>query len=255
MTTTHARSKEATIVEHYERLANRYDEFLYYSPAFVRTLTSKMVEELDLQQGDRFVDLGCGTAMYSLDILQQVPLATPVIGVDPIRDMLDRIPDGAPVTKVALGALAFSAQPGTYDKILMKEAVHHEDDRASLFGNLLHRLRPGGRLLLVHVPPTLTYPLFDAALKRAEQWHAHPDDLVGLLEGTGFTVTRTAVDVRHAIPTRAYFQMVENRYMSVLSSFSVEEIRAGLQEMEAKHGERETLEFTDHFDYITGIRP
>jgi SAM-dependent methyltransferase len=247
--------RTATIVEHYRRLAGQYDAFLYYSPEFVRTLTSKMIEALDLRKTDRFVDLGCGTAMYSLDIVKQVPLDSPIVGVDPIGEMLERIPGGAPVTPVALGALEFSARPGTYDKILMKEAVHHEPDRATLFANLFERLSPSGRLLLVHVPPTLSYPLFDKALRRAEQWHADPDELVARLGDAGFEVRRDAVDYPHAIPTKTYFKMVANQYMSVLSSFPQEDIAEGLAEMEQKYGSRPTLEFTDHFDYITGIRP
>ena len=248
-------TRDATVAEHYRRLAGRYDDFLYYSPQFVRALTSKMIEKLDLRASDRFVDLGCGTAMYSIDIARQVPLANPITGVDPFPEMLGRIPTDAPVMRVALGALAFSAQPGRYDKILIKEAVHHEEDRATLFANLFARLAPGGRVLLVHVPPRLTYPLFDKALRRAEQWHANPDDLVALLLRAGFAVDRDAVEVRHAIPRRHYFEMVENRYMSVLSSFSPEEIAEGLREMDAKYGGVETLAFIDHFDYLTGVKP
>ena len=75
------------------------------------------------------------------------------------------------------------------------------------------------------------------------------------LEKAGFEVSRDAVDYPHSIPTRTYFRMVANQYMSVLSSFSQREIADGLVEMERKYGSRETLEFTDHFDYITGIRP
>jgi len=248
-------SKDAIVAEHYRRLAGRYDEFLYYSPQFVRTLTVKMIEKLALRASDRFVDLGCGTAMYSLDIVRQVPLSHAITGVDPFPEMLARIPADAPVRRVALGALAFSALPGTYDRILMKEAVHHEEDRAALFANVSARLAPGGRLLLVHVPPTLDYPLFDKALRRAGQWHADPDELVTLLTRAGFAVDRDAVEIRHAIPRRRYFQMVESRYMSVLSSFSAEEIAEGLREMGEKYGGLETLVFTDHFDYITAVKP
>jgi SAM-dependent methyltransferase len=178
-----------------------------------------------------------------------------MIGVDPLPKMLGRIPPDTPVTRVRLGALAFSAQPATYDKILMKEAVHHEEDRAALFANLHARLAPGGRLLLVHVPPRLDYPLFHKALRRAEQWHADPGELVTLLTRAGFAVDRDAVEIRHAIPRRRYFQMVENCYMSVLSSFSAEEIAEGLREMGEKYGALETLVFTDHFDYITAVKP
>jgi hypothetical protein len=114
----------------------------------------------------------------------------------------------------------------------MKEAVHHEEDRAA----------------------KLDYPLFDKALRRAEQWHAAPGELVTLLTRAGFAVDRDAVEIRHAIPRRRYFQMVESCYMSVLTSFSAEEIAEGLREMEEKYGVLETLVFTDHFDYITAVK-
>lgn len=68
---------------HYRRLSTRYDEFLLYSPDFVGALTSKMIEMLELQPDEVIVDLGCGTGIYSNDILRQVPLKTEVVGVDP----------------------------------------------------------------------------------------------------------------------------------------------------------------------------
>lgn len=247
-------NRTQTVETHYQRLADHYDEFLHYSPAFIRALTSKMIAKLQLTARDRFVDLGCGTAMYTLDILAQVPLAHPVVGVDPIPQMLARIPPHAPVRAVVLDALTFSAQDGVYDKILMKEAAHHVDDRRTLFANLFQRLAPEGRLLLVHVPPTLAYPLFQAALRRAEQWHADPDELVRLLGEMGFRVERDGLDYRHAMPKRTYFKMVDHCYMSVLSSFSREEIATGLAEMEQTYREVARLSFVDHFDYITAIK-
>jgi hypothetical protein len=117
----------------------------------------------------------------------------------------------------------------------MKEAVHHEEDRAA----------------------KLDYPLFDKALRRAEQWHAAPGELVTLLTRAGFAVDRDAVEIRHAIPRRRHFQMVENCHMPVLSSFSAAEIAEGLRESEIgeKYGVLETLVFTDHFDDITAVKP
>lgn len=243
------------VTEHYQRLGDRYDDFLYYSPEFVRTLTAKMIEMLELAPDDVLVDLGCGTGMYSIDILEQVPLKAEVIGVDPFVEMLRRIPPEAGISGVVQDALAFSAEPGEYDKVLMKEAVHHVENRRALLANLHRRLRPGGRLLLVHVPPKLQYPLFRRALERCERWHADPDELERLMLEAGYAVERDAVDYPHAIPKETYFAMVENQYMSVLSSFSSDEISAGLAEMSQTYADRTLLEFVDHFDFILGIHP
>lgn len=242
------------IDKHYRRLGSNYNTFLYYSPDFIRTLTSKMVETLRLQEDDRLVDLGCGTGMYSIDLMEQVPLKERVVGVDPFEDMLAQIPEGAQIEPVCEDALAWSAKPGTYDKIFIKETVHHVPERRELFANLHDRLTDGGVLLLVHVPPTIKYPLFTAALERCLHWHADPNELVELLGQTGFSVERDVVEYRHEIPKDHYFEMVRNCYMSVLTSFSEEELTAGLEEMEATHAGTDVLRFVDRFDYLTATK-
>ncbi len=243
------------IDEHYRRLGSTYDALLHYSPDFVRTLTTHMVDQLRLDPDDALVDLGCGTGMYSVDLLRQVDLREPVVGVDPFPEMLDQIPPDARIEPVAAGALEFSEQPATFDKVLIKEAVHHIDERAALFAQLYERLSPGGVLLLVHVPPTVQYPLFSKALERCLHWHADPDELSGLLADAGFSVARSEVRYRHSIPTEEYLDMVRSRYMSVLSTFSDDELAVGVEEMEAAHAGAETLSFIDHFDYLTATKP
>lgn len=240
---------------HYRRLAGAYDDLLSYSGDFVRCVSAKITEKLRLAPDDAFVDLGGGTGMYSAAVLERVPLRRPVLLVDPLAEMLAKVPPGLPIEPLQMDALAFSAQPGRYDKILMKESVHHVEERTTLFRNLYQRLNPEGILLLVHIPPILDYPLFAAALARSRHWHADPDELEGLLRGAGFAVERDALDYRHVIAKRDYFRMVGNRYMSLLSSFSDAELAAGLREMEERYAGRDMLEFNDHFDYLTATKP
>lgn len=240
--------------EHYQSLADAYDEFLYYSPDFVRTLTTKMIEHLQLAKEDRLADVGCGTGIYTLDILEQVPLQHTALGVDPYPEMLDAIPEDANVIPMAMDALTFSRQDREYNKVLVKETIHHVEDRPEFFSNIYGRLPSGGRMLLVHVPPDVKYPLFEAALERCLGWHADPARLEVQLEEAGFRVERDAVDYQLALPRDTYRRMVENRYMSVLSSFTDEELRAGLAEMDERNGHLDTLRFVDHFDYLSAVK-
>ena len=242
---------QEVIDKHYQRLAKDYDEFLYYSPEFVRSLTSKMIEKLQLVPSDVLADIGGGTGMYSLDILKQIQLEQPVICVDPYEEMLAQIPGDAPLTPVAEDALTFSQREGSYNKVLIKETIHHVDRREEFFTNIHKNLPAGGMMLLVHVPPNVQYPLFDAALQRCLGWHADPNELVNQLQQTGFSVERDVLDYEHALPRDHYFKMVQTCYMSVLTSFNEDELAAGLAEMRAKDGDQDVLRFADHFDYLT----
>lgn len=240
--------------EHYHRIAERYTDFLSYSDEFVPTLATKMVDMLRLSEGDVFVDLGGGTGIFTAAILSQVQLHNPVVLVDYYGEMLDKVPVELPVEKVQADALAFSAEPRSYDKVLIKETIHHIDDRDALMRQLYEQLSPGGALLLVHVPPELDYPIFEAALERARNWHANPDELERQMRAAGFQVERDAVDWPHVIPKEHYFDQVASQFMSVLSSFGPEEMEAGLAEMRQTYADADVLEFNDHFDYIVGYR-
>jgi len=246
---------QEVIDKHYQRLAKDYDEFLYYSPQFVRALTAKMIECLQLSEDDVLIDIGCGTGMYSLDILQQVPLSKPIVGVDPYPEMLSQIPPDAPITPVAEDALTCSRRAANYNKVLVKETIHHVNRKDEFFRNMYGNLPPGGIVLLVHVPPAVQYPLFDAALQKCLRWHADPNELMALLQSAGFQVHRDSLDYRHSIPKEHYFKMVRSCYMSVLTSFPEVELEAGLREMEARYRHVDTLQFVDHFDYLTATKP
>ena len=249
-----APSNAPIIAGHYRRLGTSYDDYLHYSSDFVRSLTTKMIACLQLTPDDVLVDLGGGTGMYAAEILAQMPLRHPVILVEPFAEMLANLPADLPIEAVAKDALAFSTEPRRYDKVLMKEAVHHVTDQPALFANLHARLGAGGRFLLVHVPPELDYPLFEAALARSRTWHADPARLAERLRAAGFAVERDRLDYQHVIPKARYFRMVEGRYMSLLSSFSDDELQAGLAEMAERYADREVLAFTDRFDFITAIK-
>ena len=240
---------------HYRRLADDYDQFLYYSPTFVRALTAKMIAKLELVSSDTLADIGCGTGMYAIDILKQIPLENPVIGVDPYREMLAQIPSAAQIVPIVEDALAFSRRPGVYSKVLVKETIHHVANIPEFLSNVHRNLPAGGRLLLVHVPPDVKYPLFGAALARCLNWHADPNVLVDQLKRAGFTVERDSLDFEHVLPKDHYFNMVRSQYMSVLTSFSDGELQAGLEEMERTHQEKDTLTFVDHFDFLTAVKP
>ena len=249
------RSRQDIFNEHYTHMASKYQQILFYSPEFVRRVTKKMIDKLELKPVDRFVDLACGTGMYPLDIAQQIDFEQPIIGVDLHAPMMRDIPRDAPLDTIAMGALEYSRLPGQYDKVLMKEAVHHIEDLSEFFANLYDRLPEGGKVLLVHVSGRLEYPLFEKVLKKSEDWHTDPNELQDLCRQAHFEVEFDELFCPLEIPRETYFQMVEARYMSVLTSLSEEELQEGLLEMQGMYGHLDVLRFNDRFDFITATKP
>ncbi|MEL4896133.1 class I SAM-dependent methyltransferase [Crocosphaera sp. Alani8] len=239
-----------SIQNHYQTLADNYDQFWGISPEFIKFITQKIIESLNLVPDDVLVDLGCGTGLYSKEIISQIPLNNPILCVDPSGKMLSKIPKSSQYKVIEKDALAFCDELEQYNKILIKEMIHHITDKEKLLHGLLKGLNSGGVLLIILLPPTIEYPLFTKALRTYEALQPHYDDLVTLLQKIGFETTVNFVDYPVSIAKETYFKMVENRYMSLLSQFDDEELQEGLREMEGKYHQYSQLEFCDRFVFI-----
>lgn len=237
--------------EHYQKLAQNYDKFWVYSPEFIDFLTQKIIDVLELKSTDTLVDLGCGTGIYTKSIVSKFPLQNPVICVDSSEEMLDRIPNNSQYKTFVKDGIEFAYEPGKYDKILMKEMIHHIADKEKFLQGLFERLNLTGSLLLILLPPTIEYPLFTEALRTYEAVQPNYNDLVKLFQKIGFKTTVDWVEYPVSLPKETYFEMVENRYMSLLSRFDDTQLQKGLAEMEQKYCDQSRLEFCDRFVFIS----
>lgn len=244
-----------SVKDHYQNLANQYDEFWEYSPNFIDFLTHQMIKSLNLVPTDKLVDLGCGTGLYTKSIVAKVSLKYPVICVDSSPKMLEQIPKTNQYRIVVQDAIEFASGEGIYDKILMKEMIHHIPDKETLLQRLFKCLKTGGILLLILLPPTLEYPLFADALRIYESVQPNYNDLINILLKIGFQITVKFVNYPVSIPKERYLKMVQNRYMSLLSRFDDEQLSQGLREIQQKYANKENLVFSDRFIFIGAHKP
>ncbi|HAC65095.1 MAG TPA: SAM-dependent methyltransferase [Cyanothece sp. UBA12306] len=244
-----------SIQNHYQNLAHKYNNFWGYSPEFIDSLTKKIIEYLKLTDTDKLVDLGCGTGLYTQAIVSKISFKHPVICVDPSDQMIEQIPKNSQYKTLVNDAVNFADEPGQYNKILIKEMIHHIDDKEKLLKGLFERLTPEGILLLILLPPTIEYPLFVDALRTYEAVQPNYNNLVDLFTKIGFQTIVNFVDYPVSIPKGKYFEMVQNRYMSLLSRFDDEQLKKGLIEMQEKYHDQSNLEFCDRFVFLSAIKP
>ncbi|MFF3299970.1 class I SAM-dependent methyltransferase [Streptomyces sp. NPDC002908] len=243
---------------HYEGLAAEYDDHWVYGPSYVPWMAARIAEALRLTATDRIADIGCGTGLFAREVAKAVRPTHPVLCADPSEAMLRQI--GTPLPPGLMPVVA-SAEDiadgdvelphGQLDAMWLKESVHHLPDPARTLRGLAARLAPGGRLLVVMLPTTIRYPLFNAALTRFEELQPDPADIVKHLESAGMKAGLTHVEHELRIDRDRYFGMVRARYMSLLSTFSDGEIEAGIEEMSAAHPEP-ILVFPDRFALVLG---
>ena len=133
----------------------------------------------------------------------------------------------------------------------MKEVIHHIKDKERLAQGIFNSLKPNGLFLLILLPPTIEYPLWQEALLTYESLQPNYQILVELFKEIGFQTEVNFVEYPVSIPKEKYFNFVENRYMSLLSRFNDEQLQKGLTEMKQKYQAQSILEFCDRFVFIS----
>ena len=247
--------QEQIIKSHYEKIADNYDVFWGNSADIVEYYSNQIVKYLDLKSTDVFVDLGCGTGIYTKKIRGIAQLINPVLCVDISAKMLKKIPDNAQFKPILMDAVEFSEQPRQYDKVLMQGMTHHILDKGKLIKNLTKRLNPGGKILTTGLPYRLEYPLFEKVLETYQDLYYKGESSVDLFLELGFEVKLRYVRYPISVEKYKYLEMVRNRYISTLLSFSEQEIEDGLKEIEAKYRNESILNFNECFLFILISKP
>ncbi|TQL96111.1 methyltransferase family protein [Actinoallomurus bryophytorum] len=240
---------------HYDRLADTYDENWAYSPEFIRWMTKCIVDRLSVDTDDRVADIGCGTGLYARGLAER---AGRVACVDPSAKMLEQLPAGDAYFPVQASAeqIASGDVRLPYDRldvILVKEAIHHVDDRQGVLHGLAGLLADGGRLLVVMLPVSIEYPLFADALALFEQVQPDPEDVAAAMRRHGLRTELTYESFPLSFTKTKYLAMVRSRYMSLLSNFTDEQIERGIEQIDQRH-EEERLSFPDRFAFVLGTR-
>ncbi len=141
-----SRAKIDPVLREYARLAPRYDSRWSF---YVRSSVENTLARLPLREGERVLDVGCGTGQL-LAALHNRPSSMELLGIDPSRAMLrvarSRLGDALPLVGARAENLPF--RDATFDWVVSTSVFHYIREPRAALGEFHRLLKPTGSLVI-----------------------------------------------------------------------------------------------------------
>src|SRR5699024_7834100 len=130
--------------------------------------SARIIPTLELRQGDRALDVGCGFGDVAIELARLVGPSGSIVGIDfcrPFLDIAERDARAAGTDNVAFiegDAQDFAFKP-EYDLCFSRFGMLSFADPIEGFRNVRRALKPGGRLVMTAWRPVADNPWFDTA--------------------------------------------------------------------------------------------
>jgi ubiquinone/menaquinone biosynthesis C-methylase UbiE len=153
--------------------AENYEQ--YFVPTIGTAFATALIEAAGLQQGERVLDVACGTGVVTRLAAERVGSSGAVAGLDINPAMLAVArsvrSSGAAIEWHEAGAESLPLTEGSFDVVVSSLGLQFVADKDSALREMGRVLAPGGRLAIATVGPTP--PLF-AILEQALARHVNP---------------------------------------------------------------------------------
>lgn len=168
--------------------------------SFVARYGEDLINWLRPEEGERILDLGCGTGSLTWQISQY---GTRVTGIDASEDMIQKAKAGYPDIDFFTQDARFFSLPGNFDAIFSNATLHWIQEQDPVLQSVYKSLRPGGRFVfemggqgnIRHIETAVREALAETGTQEqpAESWFfPSPATYSALLEKHGFTVKSLA---------------------------------------------------------------
>lgn len=148
-----------------------------------------------------------------------------------------------------MDAEQFSNSSLPFNKLLLKEMIHHVVDRAEFWQKVRSRMPEGGRALVVTRPRLCPFPLFDSACEKFSDGQPGSSLLQSEIEESGLKSALSCASWPIEVAKEDWFRLIRSRFTSNLFSYTDKEIEHGIEELRRRFSGRE-ITFQDQLIFI-----
>lgn len=137
------------VKEYFNMLAKKWDEIARHDPQKL----NRIIEKLQLRNGDSVLDVGCGTGVLVEYILKFIGQKGSYLGVDISSKMIERAKEKYKGIKnvnfICNDVLELSFED-CFDAIICYSVFPHIDDKEAAIKKFYRMLKKGGKLAIAH---------------------------------------------------------------------------------------------------------
>jgi ubiquinone/menaquinone biosynthesis C-methylase UbiE len=183
------------VAQEFNRAAEGYDNSRIVR-SFQRRAQALVLDDMQVERGMNFLDLGCGTGWATLQIASRLEGTGRVVGLDLSEKMLVQAERklaelGYANVEFVLQSASALDYEGDFDYVLSTNAFHHFADKKDVFSGVHKSLKPGGIFMVQYIcDDFVLMKLLDFIGKIGEKAHigsATSQALRELLTSTGFS--------------------------------------------------------------------
>lgn len=255
----------ATLADEYDRLGTRQ---------FNHGL--QLLDALGIEQGERVLDIGCGTGRLTESAAQRVGSQGKVLGIDPLPLRVERAQQRAQgrfVVRVGRAEALVDIPDAHFDVVYFNSVIHWIPDQPQALQEARRVLKPGGRIGFTTMPEDVPHDLHrvlrslladDPARQHAQIGAPNKltrESAANLLSTAGFELTLNEIrefdDAFDTVDDVLSFSRASSfgNFLSTLPELEIARLRKRLADaLEARRGPR-GLQLTRRLLFATARKP